>query len=82
VVQALNLMAVLNPRISHVAIDGALFQDEVEERQGHGGADGLPQRRAVRPGPHELEQIVAKLDTGAAARAKPRRSRPRSPSTC
>jgi NADH-dependent peroxiredoxin subunit F len=30
VVQALNLMSVLNPRIRHVAIDGALFQDEVE----------------------------------------------------
>ncbi|MDA4833603.1 thioredoxin family protein, partial [Enterobacter hormaechei] len=33
VVQALNLMAVLNPRISHVAIDGALFQDEVADRK-------------------------------------------------
>src|SRR5690606_14451076 len=33
VVQALNLMAVLNPGIKHVAIDGALFQDEVESRQ-------------------------------------------------
>ena len=33
VVQALNLMAVLNPRIKHVAIDGALFQDEVDARQ-------------------------------------------------
>ena len=33
VVQALNLMAVLNPRIRHVAIDGGLFQDEVEPRQ-------------------------------------------------
>lgn len=30
VVQALNMAAVLNPRIEHVAIDGALFQDEVE----------------------------------------------------
>ncbi|MBA1280341.1 alkyl hydroperoxide reductase subunit F, partial [Pseudomonas stutzeri] len=30
VVQALNLMAVLNPNIRHVAIDGALFQGEVE----------------------------------------------------
>ena len=29
VVQALNLMSVLNPNIRHVAIDGALFQDEV-----------------------------------------------------
>ena len=28
VVQALNLAAVLNPRIQHVAIDGALFQDD------------------------------------------------------
>jgi alkyl hydroperoxide reductase subunit F len=33
VVQALNLMSVLNPRIKHVAIDGALFKDEVEKRQ-------------------------------------------------
>ncbi len=33
VVQALNLMAVLNPGVSHVAIDGALYQDEVDGRQ-------------------------------------------------
>ena len=33
VVQALNLMAVLNPNITHVMIDGALYQNEVEERQ-------------------------------------------------
>ena len=33
VVQALNLMSVLNPNINHTAIDGALFQDEVDERQ-------------------------------------------------
>jgi alkyl hydroperoxide reductase subunit F len=33
VVQALNLMSILNPRISHTAIDGALFQDEVAERE-------------------------------------------------
>src|SRR6185369_5213381 len=33
VVQALNLMAVLNPRIRHVAIDGALFEGEVEQRR-------------------------------------------------
>src|SRR3546814_7268932 len=33
VVQALNLAAVLNPNIHHVAIDGALFQDEVEARE-------------------------------------------------
>ena len=33
VVQALNLMTVLNPGISHTMIDGALFQKEVDERQ-------------------------------------------------
>ncbi|MBU6253152.1 MAG: thioredoxin family protein, partial [Alphaproteobacteria bacterium] len=33
VVQALNLMSVLNPRIKHVAIDGALFQEEVTNRK-------------------------------------------------
>ena len=32
VVQALNLMAVLNPRVRHTAIDGGLFQDEVAQR--------------------------------------------------
>ena len=33
VVQALNLMSVLNPRISHVAIEGGAFQNEVDARQ-------------------------------------------------
>src|SRR6267142_6817969 len=33
VVQALNLMAVLNPKVRHTMIDGAVFQNEVERRQ-------------------------------------------------
>ena len=33
VVQALNAMAALNPKIRHTMIDGAVFQDEVEQRQ-------------------------------------------------
>lgn len=33
VVQALNAMAVLNPNITHISIDGALFQDEVNRRE-------------------------------------------------
>ena len=37
----------------HVAIDGALFQDEVDARQVMAVPDRVPQRRAVRPGPHE-----------------------------
>src|SRR3546814_20296882 len=33
VVQALTIMAALNSNIRHTAIDGALFQDEVERRK-------------------------------------------------
>ncbi|WP_068784563.1 alkyl hydroperoxide reductase subunit F [Paenibacillus phocaensis] len=33
VVQALNLMSVLNPGISHTMIDGAAFKDEVESKE-------------------------------------------------
>ncbi|MBA3695875.1 MAG: thioredoxin family protein, partial [Methylotenera sp.] len=33
VVQSLNLLSVINPNITHVMIDGALFQDEVNERK-------------------------------------------------
>lgn len=32
VVQALNIMSVLNPNISHTMIDGSMFQSEVEEK--------------------------------------------------
>ncbi|MCL1125738.1 alkyl hydroperoxide reductase subunit F [Shewanella surugensis] len=32
VVQAFNMMAAINPNIHHVMIDGALFQEEVDER--------------------------------------------------
>lgn len=33
VVQALNLMSLLNPNIKHTMIDGATFQNEVEEKE-------------------------------------------------
>lgn len=32
VVQALNLMAILNPKISHTMVDGALFKKEIEAK--------------------------------------------------
>ena len=53
VVQALNLMAVQNPRIKHVMIDGALFQDEVEQRQIMAVPTVFLNGTHVRPGPHE-----------------------------
>ncbi|MBL7252323.1 alkyl hydroperoxide reductase subunit F [Alloalcanivorax sp. C16-2] len=68
VVQALNLMAVLNPNIKHVAIDGALFQDEVEEREVMAVPSVFLNGEPFGQGRMSLEEIVAKLDTGSAER--------------
>ncbi|GAB3386675.1 alkyl hydroperoxide reductase subunit F [Lysobacter fragariae] len=68
VVQALNLMSVLNPRIRHVAIDGALFQDEVESRKVMAVPTVFLNGEVFDQGRMSLEQIVAKLDTGATER--------------
>ncbi|QGG95413.1 alkyl hydroperoxide reductase subunit F [Actinomarinicola tropica] len=68
VVQALNLMSVLNPNITHVAIDGALFQDEVDERKVMAVPTVFLNGEMFESGRMSLEQIVAKLDTGAAER--------------
>ncbi|MEJ7934784.1 alkyl hydroperoxide reductase subunit F [Sphingobium sp. AN558] len=69
VVQALNLMSVLNPRISHVAIDGALFKDEVDARKVMAVPTIFLNGEPFGQGRMELEQIVAKIDSGAEARA-------------
>ncbi len=68
VVQALNLMSVLNPKVKHVAIDGALFQDEVDARQVMSVPTVYLNGEVFDQGRMSLEQIVAKLDTGAAKR--------------
>ena len=68
VVQALNLMAVLNPRIRHTAIDGGLFQDEVEARQIMAVPTVYLNGQPFGSGRMELAEILAKVDTGAAAR--------------
>ena len=68
VVQALNLMAVLNPRIEHVAIDGALFQAEVEAREVLSVPAIFLNGESFGAGRMGVEEILAKLDTGAQAR--------------
>jgi NADH-dependent peroxiredoxin subunit F len=68
VVQALNLMAVLNPRIKHVAIDGGLFRDEVEARQIMAVPAVFLNGQPFGSGRMELSEILAKVDTDAAAR--------------
>ncbi len=69
VVQALNLMSVLNPRVHHVAIDGALFQDEVESRKVMAVPTVFLNGEPFGQGRMDLEQIVAKLDTNASTKA-------------
>ena len=68
VVQALNLMSVLNPKITHTAIDGGIFQKEVEEREVMGVPTVFVNGKLFGQGRMELAEIVAKVDTGAAAR--------------
>ncbi len=68
VVQALNLMAVLNPRVRHVAIDGGLFQAEVESRQIMAVPMVFLNGAMFHSGRIEIADILAKVDTGAAAR--------------
>ena len=68
VVQALNLMAVVNPRIRHTMIDGALFPSEVERRQVMAVPAVFLNGAPFGQGRMELEEIVAKLDAGGAER--------------
>lgn len=67
VVQALNLMSVLNPRIRHTAIDGGLFQDEITQREVMGVPTVFLNGERFGQGRMELAEIVGKLDKGAAA---------------
>ncbi|WP_430390106.1 alkyl hydroperoxide reductase subunit F [Dyella sp. 20L07] len=71
-VQALNLMSVLNPNIKHVAIDGALFQDEVNERQVMSVPTVFLNGELFDTGRMSIEQIAGRLDSGAAERAAER----------
>jgi alkyl hydroperoxide reductase subunit F len=68
VVQALALMAILNPKVKTTVIEGGAFQQEVTER----GIMAVPMvylnGQEFASGRMTVEEIVAKLDTGAAAR--------------
>jgi alkyl hydroperoxide reductase subunit F len=68
VVQALNLMAVLNPRVRVVTIDGALFQKEVETRQIMAVPMIFLNGEHFGQGRMTIEEILPKLDTKVAAR--------------
>lgn len=69
VVQALNTMSVINPKIRHTAIDGALFQDEVEERDVRSVPQVFLNGESFSSGRMDLGQILAKVDSAGAARS-------------
>jgi len=68
VVQALNTMAALNPKIRHTMIDGAVFQEEVARREVMAVPAVYLNGQPFGQGRMELEEIVHKLDSGAAER--------------
>lgn len=64
VVQAFNVMALINPRIRAVTIDGGLFQNEVKERDIMAVPTTFMNGQPFESGRVSIEQILAKLDTG------------------
>ena len=68
VVQALNVMAVHNPDISHTMIDGALYQEEVDQRKIMAVPTVYLNGENFGSGRMSLPEIIAKLDKGAVKR--------------
>src|SRR5690606_39637552 len=63
VVQAVNLMAALNPNITATMIDGALFQSEVDKRQVMAVPTLFVNGKHFGQGRMTVEEILAKVDT-------------------
>ena len=68
VVQALSLMAIRNPRIKTTVIEGGAFQEEVNRREVMAVPMVFLNGEVFGSGRMLLEEIVAKIDTGAAAK--------------
>jgi alkyl hydroperoxide reductase subunit F len=68
VVQALNVMAVQNPRIRATMIEGGTFQDEIKERQIMAVPTVFLNGTEFGQGRMTLEEILAKIDTSGVER--------------
>ena len=68
VVQALSLMAILNPKVQTVVIEGGAFQEEVTRREIMAVPMVFLNGQVFGSGRMGVEEIVAKLDTNAAAK--------------
>jgi len=66
VVQALNMMAAINPSIKATMIDGGAFQDEVAERNIMAVPSVYLNGEVFTQGRITLTEILSKVDTGAA----------------
>ncbi|ELV8678403.1 alkyl hydroperoxide reductase subunit F [Vibrio vulnificus] len=69
VVQAFNMMAAINPKIRATMIDGALFQDEVKQRDILAVPSVFVNGELFGQGRMSLTEILNKLDDGAAEKA-------------
>ena len=65
VVQALNVLSLLNPNISHCMVDGALFQDEVKRKKIMSVPTVFLNDIEFGQGRMELEEIISKIDSKA-----------------
>jgi alkyl hydroperoxide reductase subunit F len=68
VVQALSLMAIVNPKVKTVVIEGGAFQEEVERREIMAVPMVFLNGHVFGSGRMTVEEIVAKLDTNSAAK--------------
>jgi alkyl hydroperoxide reductase subunit F len=66
VVQALSLMAIFNPKIKTTVIEGGAFQNEVNDREIMAVPSVYLNGALFGNGRMLVEEIIAKLDTGAA----------------
>ena len=69
VVQALNVMALINPNINHCMIDGALFQNEVSDRKIMSVPTIFLNGEEFGQGRIELEEIINQIDSKAVEKA-------------
>ncbi|MFT6395159.1 MAG: alkyl hydroperoxide reductase subunit F [Methylophilaceae bacterium] len=68
VVQAMNMMAVINPNITHVMVEGGLYQDEIKEKNIMSVPTIFLNGEMFGAGRMELDEILPKIDMGASAK--------------
>ena len=64
VVQALNVMSLLNPSVTHTMIDGAVYREEVEARDIMAVPSVYLNGEFFNSGRMSLEEILVKLGSG------------------